>query len=900
MAYDSLKAEIRQYIKTNGQNEITGQILQDVLIDMVNNYPLLDGYLHPTINNLGTGDIIQFNGSAWVNTPLSSALSAYATQSWVESLLNGYATQSWVSSNFLPLDGGGTIYNDDYWLGIFGNELLFKYNGTTYGSISLDYGPDGPEFDISSNATLGGATIATQTWVGQNYMPNSTAIINGVTGDDLGRLTLTGNNFTTTILDLTHQHRFEELIDVPTTIQDYGITDAYISSGTIYLGGNSITPMPTDGYGYSTTYGDCFTLSWGATIQYRLGVNFGCDQTNGTYIEFFTRNGQFTGTKIENGQITSAAFVVPNGTSLQFLKADGSLDSNAYITSAALSGYATQSWVGQNFLPLDGGGTVYDGDYYLGIFGNELLFKYNGTTYGSISLYYGPDGPEFDISGNATLGGATIATQTWVGQNYMPNSTAVINGVTGDDLGHLTLTGNNFTTTILDLTHQHRFEELIDVPTTIQDYGIIDAYISNGTIYLGENSITPMPTDGYGYGTTYGDCFSLSWGATIQYRLGVNFGCDQTNGTYIEFFTRNGQFTGTKIENGQITSAAFVVPNGTSLQFLKADGSLDSNAYITSAALSGYATQSWVGQNFLPLDGGGTVYDGDYYLGIFGNELLFKYNGTTYGSISLNYGPDGPEFDISGNATLGGATIATQNWVSSNYATQSTVNGLSYINGLALNADGNINVTGNNFTTTVLDLTHQHRWEDLVDRPAIDMWNDTMISVGGIVSSGKIGAGVSSAPSYMLEVNGQTMLYYNVGIGTSPASGYSLDIDGSARASSFVNNSDIRKKDVIEYDVAPGFEEVVNAPTIRFTWKQPGRMSNKGECVGSIAQYWRNAIPEAVMEDADGYLSMQYDVIALLSAVSVAKKVADNEQRIATLEQENALLRMELKALKAS
>ena len=218
MAYESLKAEIRQYIKTNGQNEITGQILQDVLIDMVNNYPSLDGYLHPTINNLGTGDIIQFNGSAWINTPLSSALSSYATQSWVESLLNGYATQSWVDSNYLSLDGGGLIEDGDYSLGIVGQGLSFKYGGTTYGTISLYYGPDGPEFDISSNATLGGATIATQTWVGQNYLPNNTAVINGVTGDDLGHLTLTGNNFTTTVLDLTHQHRFEELIDVPTTI----------------------------------------------------------------------------------------------------------------------------------------------------------------------------------------------------------------------------------------------------------------------------------------------------------------------------------------------------------------------------------------------------------------------------------------------------------------------------------------------------------------------------------------------------------------------------------------------------------------------------------------------------------------------------------------------------------
>ena len=41
MAYDTLKGLIRQYIKTNGQNEITGQILQNVLIAMVDEYPSL-------------------------------------------------------------------------------------------------------------------------------------------------------------------------------------------------------------------------------------------------------------------------------------------------------------------------------------------------------------------------------------------------------------------------------------------------------------------------------------------------------------------------------------------------------------------------------------------------------------------------------------------------------------------------------------------------------------------------------------------------------------------------------------------------------------------------------------------------------------------------------------------
>jgi hypothetical protein len=43
---------------------------------------------------------------------------------------------------------------------------------------------------------------------------------------------------------------------------------------------------------------------------------------------------------------------------------------------------------------------------------------------------------------------------------------------------------------------------------------------------------------------------------------------------------------------------------------------------------------------------------------------------------------------------------------------------------------------------------------------------------------------------------------------------------------------------------------------------------------------------------------MQYDVIALIAAVSVAKRVASHEQRIKELERENALLKIDIKALK--
>lgn len=59
-----------------------------------------------------------------------------------------------------------------------------------------------------------------------------------------------------------------------------------------------------------------------------------------------------------NGKITANTFEKSDGTSVQFLKADGSVDSNAYITASALSGYATRTWVTNqlgDYLSLTGG-----------------------------------------------------------------------------------------------------------------------------------------------------------------------------------------------------------------------------------------------------------------------------------------------------------------------------------------------------------------------------------------------------------------------------------------------------------------------------------------------------------------------------------------------------------------
>ena len=93
--------------------------------------------------------------------------------------------------------------------------------------------------------------------------------------------------------------------------------------------------------------------------------------------------------------------------------------------------------------------------------------------------------------------------------------------------------------------------------------------------------------------------------------------------------------------------------------------------------------------------------------------------------------------------------------------------------------------------------------------------------------------------------------------------------------------SDIRKKNVIE-DIELDVNAIALARLIRFTWKD--RKFDKAEHVGGIAQEWQKILPEAVHEAADGTLSMDYGAIGLISAVTLARKVVEQERRLEQLE----------------
>ena len=253
---------------------------------------------------------------------------------------------------------------------------------------------------------------------------------------------------------------------------------------------------------------------------------------------------------------------------------------------------------------------------------------------------------------------------------------------------------------------------------------------------------------------------------------------------------------------------------------LAASGSQQINASHLSDALSSYATQSWVTQQ-------------GYLTASAISDMATK----TWVNSQIS-------------------DMATKTWVGQNYlglhatadaatklATARTIWGRSF--------DGTGNVSGAiENATTITASSH--------------------VSVGGNLS-----------------VSGTSQLTGHVGIGVAPHSTYALRVNGEVYVSTGLYShgyvtalSDIRKKNVIE-DIELDVDAIALARLIRFTWKDG---HDTDEHVGGIAQEWQKILPEAIHESEDGTLSMDYGAIGMISAVTLARKVVEQERRLEKLE----------------
>ena len=109
-------------------------------------------------------------------------------------------------------------------------------------------------------------------------------------------------------------------------------------------------------------------------------------------------------------------------------------------------------------------------------------------------------------------------------------------------------------------------------------------------------------------------------------------------------------------------------------------------------------------------------------------------------------------------------------------------------------------------------------------------------------------------------------------------------------AQSFNDTSDARRKQLLGSTTLT-VEQIAAMPAVKFRWLSDNAATPH---VGTLAQAWQTVLPEAVKQDRDGWLTMNYGAAALVSVITTARRVVDHERRISELERENQRLREEI------
>lgn len=420
---------------------------------------------------------------------------------------------------------------------------------------------------------------------------------------------------------------------------------------------------------------------------------------------------------------------------------------------------------------------------------------------------------------------------------------------------------------------------------TTRDVGIIGTYnYKKAAAIWCMGSSYQIASDGTGLGSLYGAAY------VYQSQAGQSV----MAGGHQFVWAQNGS-ANVALGTNVWTSGSFIKNGGTSSQFLKADGSVDSNAYITGITKSmvttalGYTpptsdtdtkntagSSNHTGQTMYIIgalsqaSNAITYSNSGCYIGsdglLYSGTYKVLYNSTDFnvtdGQVGIGTASPAYKFDVVGNAQFG-ANSVTKTRIGSANISMVANNGTSY-NIMAVSQDSSNHQNcsfGYGLRTLSGSSTYVHG-------------NTVRISTNGservtVTTGGNVGIGI-----------------------TNP--GYKLQVNGTCGGTSWTNTSDMRQKNRIK-DESIELWQVANAPIFKFTWKD--NTIDTLTHIGTSAQYWQTIVPEVVTTDGNGYLGLQYDVVALLAAITTAKKVQDHETRIQALERENAYLKNELKRL---
>lgn len=100
--------------------------------------------------------------------------------------------------------------------------------------------------------------------------------------------------------------------------------------------------------------------------------------------------------------------------------------------------------------------------------------------------------------------------------------------------------------------------------------------------------------------------------------------------------------------------------------------------------------------------------------------------------------------------------------------------------------------------------------------------------------------------------------------------------------------SDINIKDIISEDTCFTVDNIADAPFFDYTYKND---ESKNVQIGTSAQYWQTVCPNSVKANEDGILGLNYQGVALGSAICLAKKIKEQQSEIDELKSQIAELK---------
>ena len=107
-------------------------------------------------------------------------------------------------------------------------------------------------------------------------------------------------------------------------------------------------------------------------------------------------------------------------------------------------------------------------------------------------------------------------------------------------------------------------------------------------------------------------------------------------------------------------------------------------------------------------------------------------------------------------------------------------------------------------------------------------------------------------------------------------------------SSNISTTSDINIKDIISEDTCFTVDNIADAPFFDYTYKND---ESKNVQIGTSAQYWQTVCPNSVKANENGILGLNYQGVALGSAICLAKKIKEQQSEIDELKSQIAELK---------